>query len=498
MAATFLKITVTLLLSFSIISNGQDVKDRYYPRYHLAPPYGWMNDPNGFSVFNNEYHLFYQHNPNSSFTSTVVHWGHAKSPDLVHWEHLPIALYPDQWYDAGGVFSGSTLVENDTMHVFYTGNINLEGQTPSTANKQAYATSTDGVTFTKYEGNPIIPAEDRQPNIRDPKVWKHNDTYYMVLGNSYNNDTLGRVLLYSSTDKINWKEESIIDQSNGTMGYMWECPDFFELGGKFVLLFSPQGLAAEGDKYQNLYQTGYILGDFDYSTLKFTPTSEFKELDHGHDVYATQTVLDNDGRRIVVAWMDMWDRNYPESSDGFTGLMTLPRELTLSSDGIIIQKAVDGISKAKGRNLHPFKSFKHRHSRMYILRNKAGEINVHADGSKDFKLYIGSGRVQVSISYDADKGQVTLDRGGTDGVRRTEWKPDGQLKWRIFVDASSIELFCGEGEVTFTSRFFPEGPVEVRLAQQSRAEHVSVHEIQRTVPHGGYYNKHWCFLCHIG
>ncbi|XP_063380131.1 sucrose-6-phosphate hydrolase-like [Cydia fagiglandana] len=489
MTEAFLKI---ILISFvyNIGAHGQEVNDRYYPRYHLAPPYGWMNDPNGFCDYNNEYHLFYQHNPNSSLTSTLVHWGHAKSPDLVSWTHLPIAMYPDQWYDAGGVFSGSALVENDTMHIFYTGNVNLEGETPDHANRQAYATSSDGVTFTKYAGNPIIPGDDRQPNFRDPKVWKHEDTYYMVLGNSYNNDSLGRVLLYSSTDKINWTEVSVLDQSTGTLGYMWECPDFFELDGKYVLLFSPQGVAAQGDKYKNLYQTGYILGDFDYSTLKFTPTSEFKELDHGHDVYATQTVLDNQGRRIVIAWFDMWDQNYPERYDGFTGLMTLPRELKLSSDGTIIQKPVEEMSRAQGRSLIPGRG--HRgSSRVYTLRDKAGEINVHADASNDLNLYIESGSVRVSLSYDAAKGQVTLNRGGTDGVRRTEWKPSGQLKWRIFVDASSIELFCGEGEVTFSSRFFPDGPIKVRLGQQSRAEHISVQEIVRTVPHGGHDNERW-------
>ncbi|KAI8439922.1 hypothetical protein MSG28_001378 [Choristoneura fumiferana] len=454
------------------------VLDRYYPRYHLAPPYGWMNDPNGFCFFNNEYHLFYQYNPNSSLAPGTAHWGHAKSTDLYHWEQLPIALYPDQWYDKNGVFSGSALVENATMYIFYTSNLNHPDETPAFEEHQILATSTDGVNVVRSENNPIINGSDRQPNFRDPKVWKHEDTYYMVLGNSFvsNDITLGRALLYSSADMTSWTEVAILGESNGTMGYMWECPDFFELDGKFVLLFSPQGVDAQGDSYKNLYQTGYIVGDFDYSTLKFTPTSEFKELDHGHDFYATQTILDPQGRRIVIGWFDMWDQNYPEGNDGFTGLMTIARELKLTSNGLL-QQPLEETARARGRIQHTGRD---AHGREYTLKDKAGEVNVLAEKSNDLKLYIESESAKVSITYDAANGQVILDRGGTDGVRRTEWKPEVTLKWQIFIDASSIELFCGEGEVTFSSRFFPDGPVRVRLAQSSRVSHISVNDMKRT------------------
>lgn len=466
------------------------VRDRYYPRYHLAPPYGWMNDPNGFSFFNNEYHLFYQFNPNSSLVPGTAHWGHAKSTDLYHWEPLPVALYPDQWYDKDGVFSGSALVENGTMYIFYTSNLKHPDETPAYEEHQILATSTDGINVVRSENNPIINGSDHQPNLRDPKVWKHEDTYYMVLGNSFvsNDKTLGRILLYSSSDMTSWSEVAILAESNGTMGYMWECPDLFELDGKFVLLFSPQGVAAQGDSYKNLYQTGYIIGDFDYSTHKFTPTSEFKELDHGHDFYASQTILDPQGRRIVIGWFDMWDQNYPEGQDGFTGLMTIARELKLTSNGLLQQPLAE-TARARGRIQLPGKG---DHGTVYTLRDKAGEVNILSDKSHDLKLYIESESAKVSITYDAANGQVILDRGGTDGVRRTEWKPEVVLKWQIFIDASSIELFCGGGEVTFSSRFFPDGPVRVRLAQSSRASQMIVNDMKRTVSHGS--SQKW----HIG
>lgn len=453
--------------------------DRFYPRYHLAPPKGWMNDPNGFSIFKNEYHLFYQYNPETSEEAGIAHWGHAKSNDLFHWQNLPIAMYPDQDYDKNGVFSGSAIVENDTMRIFYTGNVNFPGQTPDHIQRQALATSTDGVKVTKYEGNPILRGDDLQPNLRDPKVWEHNGIYYMILGNSFNNNTLGRALLFSSEDMTTWKQVSVLDHSDGSLGFMWECPDFFELDGQFVLLFSPQGVEPQGDKYRNLYQTGYIVGDFDYETHKFTPKTEFRELDHGHDFYATQTIED-DGRRIVVAWFDMWEQVYPERADGFTGFMTIPRVLSLTEDGHLLQRPVRQIAAARGGELHSGRAGK---GTIVTLKDKAGEIKIQAQKDQDLEVFIESENKSsaISISYNAADGTITLDRGGTDGVRRTQWHPKRRLNWKIYVDASSVELFCGAGEVTFSSRFFPEGAVQVRLGDKSEVRQLKVSNMKRTL-----------------
>ncbi|XP_013200229.2 sucrose-6-phosphate hydrolase-like [Amyelois transitella] len=441
-----------------------------------------MNDPNGFCFFQGEYHLFYQYNPISSLEPGIAHWGHAKSKDLFRWEHLPIALYPDEWYDKSGVFSGSAIVENDTMYLLYTGNLNHPNEDPDHEQHQALAYSTDGVNVTKYEGNPVIDSPEHQPNIRDPKVWKHEDTYYMVLGNSFNNGTLGRALLYSSEDLKSWAEVSVLDESDGALGYMWECPDFFELDGKFILLFSPQGVEPEGNKYRNLYQTGYIVGDFDYDTHKFTPITEFVELDHGHDFYATQTILDHYNRRLLVAWFDMWEQNYPERDDGWTGQMTIVRELFLTKDNHLIQKPVTEVMNARGKLLYSARNTKG--SKSVELSDKTGEIRVKAKASSDINLFIESKNqsATVKISYDHKQGLVTLDRGGNDGLRRTEWKPkEKKLRLRIFVDASSIEVFCGRGEVTFSSRFFPEDNVAVRLGENTEVEQMIVTAMRRTV-----------------
>lgn len=479
----FFNILTTFLLIYR--AKAEITIGEYYPRYHLAPECGWMNDPNGFSYFKNEFHLFYQYNPLSALEPGTAHWAHAKTKDFVHWEHLPIAMYPNNTYDRNGVFSGSALVEKneqgkETMYLYYTAHINYADETPDHEETQALAISTDGVNVEKYKGNPIINVSSLQPDFRDPKVWKHGDTYYMVLGNKFQRDgaDLGRALLFASKDRISgWKQVAILGESDGRLGYMWECPDFFQLNGRFVLLFSPQGVKPEGDKYKNLYQTGYIVGDFDYNSLKFKPLTEFRELDHGHDFYATQSILDKKGRRIVVAWLDMWETNYPEQQDGFTGQMTVPRVLTLTKDLRLLQRPVSEIRAARSNvaRTGPASS-----GDAVILDDKAGEVNIRASASNDLKLHIEGGDASVLMYFNSTSRQISLDRGGEDGLRRTEWQPKGEVRILIYIDASSIEMFCGNGEVTMSSRFFPNGPVTVRLGN-CEVDQLRVINMKRTV-----------------
>ncbi|XP_032512379.2 sucrose-6-phosphate hydrolase-like [Danaus plexippus] len=472
-----------LLISFFYKSEASIISNSYFPAYHLAPPKGWMNDPNGFCIYKSEYHLFYQYNPNSSYEPGIAHWGHAKSRDLFTWENLPIAMYPDKSYDKTGVFSGSALVEDNIMFLFYTGNVNLPGSTPDHEQQQALAISKDGINVTKYARNPILKGLEHQPNIRDPKVWKHGSSYYMVLGNSFvngSNQTLGRALLYKSDNKITWEQVSVLHESNGDLGYMFECPDFFELDGKYVLLFSPQGVKADGDDYKNLFQTGYIIGDFNYETYEFKPLTQFRELDHGHDFYATQTILDKSNNRIVIAWNDMWETNYPEQKEGFTGQMTIPRILLLSQNLTLIQKPVGEVAKIldglvfTGRGIG---------GQNFILKDNIGLISISASVERDFVLHFESeddSRALI-IKYDSQNHTVSLDRGGEDGLRRTRWTPVNAMNMNIYVDKSSIELFCGDGEITFSSRYFPVGQSIIRVGTQSIADILTLNSIKPTV-----------------
>ncbi|GGN96215.1 glycoside hydrolase family 32 protein [Saccharibacillus kuerlensis] len=324
--------------------------------YHAAAPAYWINDPNGFCFFRGEYHLFYQHHPFSPEWGPM-YWGHLKSRDLVHWEHLPIALAPSEDYDIDGCFSGSAVVKDDQLWLMYTGN---RWTGPDRENDllqvQALAVSDDGIHFEKFVGNPVIdkaPEGDIHPfHFRDPKVWVHEGSYYCVLG-SRTQDHRGQVLLYRSENLTDWTFVSVMaggKEPANILGYMWECPDLFSIGGRDILAFSPQGVAPQGDHlYRNLHQAGYVLGQLDYGT-GLLEHGEFVPLDYGFDYYAPQTMEDDRGRRILIAWMAMWESEMPEQASSWAGAMTLPRVLTLEN-GQVRSRPVPELEGLRGEEV---------------------------------------------------------------------------------------------------------------------------------------------------
>ena len=319
---------------------------KFRQNYHFMAETGWINDPNGLIYFKGKYHFFYQYNPYSGFWD-CMHWGHAVSEDMIHWEYLPLALAPSEVYDdhlKGGCFSGSAIEHDGKLFLIYTGTCN-NGNGFEQA--QCIAYSEDGIHFEKYEGNPVITAPEGVPTdlFRDPKVWKHDDTYYVVCGASKNGFAQAR--LYKSTDMFHWEFVNVLAESRGEWGYMWECPDFFTLEGQEVLSVSPQGLTREEVRFQNIYQSGYFI-------LKDGKPEEkaFREWDHGFDFYAPQTFQDGKGRRILIGWMGMPDAdeeyvNPTAESEGWQHCLTVPREVTYKN-GMLYQypvKELNGLRK---------------------------------------------------------------------------------------------------------------------------------------------------------
>lgn len=440
----------------------QQLNKRYRLGFHIMAPANWINDPNGLVQYKGEYHAFYQHHPYDENWGPM-HWGHVKSKDLVHWEHLPIALAPTESYEKDGCFSGSAVDDNGVLTLIYTGNIFVDKEQDILDQSQCIATSTDGITFTKETANPVIskhPAEG-SGHFRDPKVWKHEDSWYMIIG-TRKEDT-GKVVLYKSQDLRAWQYVGVLAESDGTLGYMWECPDFFELEGKHILLFSPQGVEAEGDLYNNLFQTGYFVGDYDYKTNAFKSGS-FTELDNGHDFYAVQTLLDDKGRRIAIGWMDMWESSMPTKEDGWCGALTLPRELTLNENNKILMKPVEELSllRTQQQKVCTDKSL----SGSYLVEAAQDLIELKLDfdltktSAQAIGLKIrGTNQDETKLVFDVEQQKLVLDCSksgkGEDGVRRTALKADQQLSLRVFIDRSSIEVFANDGEVTMTSRIYP-------------------------------------------
>ena len=243
-----------------------------------------------------------------------MHWGHAVSDDLIHWEEKPIALYPDMWYeDEGGCFSGSAVEKDGRLYLFYTSVSRELKQT------QSVAYSDDGIRFTKYAGNPVIPANPLgYPDFRDPKVTNIDGNWYMVVGTG--DSATGKVLLFTSEDLLHWNYVGILFEG-AEYAHCIECPDFFQLGNKYVLMFSKIG--------ETERSTQFVVGDFrDGKLVDYT----IQRPEWGIDFYAPQT-FQAGNRRIMIGWMYHWGKQAPEGCP-VAGALSIPRQLNLTENGI--------------------------------------------------------------------------------------------------------------------------------------------------------------------
>lgn len=461
---------------------------RYRLGYHIMAPSGWINDPNGFCYFQGYYHIFYQYYPFDSKWGPM-HWGHARSKDLVHWETLPIALTPGDKEDQDGCFSGSAVVHDGKMYLIYTGHHYYgDGDPDHFWQNQNLAISSDGIHFEKYSQNPIIAKapSDNTEHFRDPKVWYNNGSWYMILG-SQGKEQLGRVLLYKSLNLTDWDFVGQIAQSNGagTEGYMWECPDFFRLSDNDFLLMSPQGIKEKNGRFKNLHETGYLTGKYSYFDNTFE-RGEFQELDNGHDFYATQTTLIPDGRRIVIGWMDMWESVMPESHDGWAGALTLPRELVYQ-DGILKMKPIKELEGLRVKQLSSdLFSLKGAKQLTSDEKHFEAEISFESTDLQGAGIELVDSKSQVILKLNYDHGKMILNRTGKDSEREANLAVDQELKLHLFVDTSSVEIFVNDGTRTFTERLYAD--VANLKVNSKKTTNVTV-EIYQLEDHAVKFNK---------
>lgn len=428
---------------------------RFKLHYHITPPIGWMNAPSGFLFYMDQYHLFYQFYPYDTRWGPM-HWGHVVSPDLVTWRLLTTALLPGKEQ----CFSGSAVENEGILVLFYTAHVPTD-KPPYYSETQNIAYSFNGEYFQKHKDNPVALYPPKGSHeFRDPKIWKNGDYWYVILG-SQSADYRGTALLYKSKNMTSWQFLSVLAKSYGPVGHMWENPDFFEINGKFILLISPKGTTQtqknqgektnQGDRYKNLYQTGYVIGSFNYDTGRFKPETYFQELDYGHDFYATQTT-ERKGKRYLIAWFGMWDSDHPEDAEGWVGAMTLVRELDLIGSRLLM-KPVEAMTKLRKKNIIEGE-LKHNSSLKF---GKTAEIIINVNLVMNIELEIvgAFGGDKILVRWNAVNHKVMVVRARD--VRQVKWRPLDAIVWRIFLDASSFELFCGEGEVVFSSRIYPSG-----------------------------------------
>ena len=436
--------------------------------FHLTPRVGWMNDPNGFSYYKGKYHLFYQYYPYDTNWGPM-HWGHACTEDFIKWEYLPVALAPDEKCDDLGCWSGSAIELPDGKHaLIYTGLSN--GDRPGKAVQNQCMAIGDGIEYFKYQNNPVIdgdllPEGGSKVDFRDPKIWydKEEQLYYLVAGNR-TSDGSGAILLFSSQDLKKWRYVTTLDSSDNKYGKMWECPDFFPLDDKQVLLVSPQEMRAEGLEFHNGNNSICILGSYDKSKHVFKRES-VSSVDQGLDFYAPQTLETPDGRRVLIGWMQSWEscRNQP-NKNRFFGTMSIPRELSIR-DGKLIQKPVREIEKYR-KNKVSYKgiSFKNPIQLEGIEgRLLDAEITLEmSEATIDDVVTICFAKNEENetiLQYYPQKGIVRFDRSNCGfncdivNVREVETTRN-RLDIRILLDRYSAEIFLNNGERVLTSTFY--------------------------------------------
>ncbi len=474
------KITLGMVAAFAALFHcggctgptGQESEaadEPYRPAFHFSPKNAWMNDPNGMVYHKGKYHLFFQHNPDSTVWGPM-HWGHATSTDLVHWEEQPIGLYPDS---LGTIFSGSAVVDRHNTAGFGAGalvaifthhNHAIEDAKTGLHQYQSLAYSTDdGKTWTKYEANPVLP----NPGIwdfRDPKVMWHEATGKWVMTLA----TKQTITFYASPNLKEWTHLSEFGEGIGAHGGVWECPDLipFDLDGQtvWVLLVSINPGGPNGGS-----ATQYFVGDFDGKT--FTPhETETKWLDHGRDNYAGITWSNTGDRRVFIGWMNNWDYANQVPTGQWRGAATVARDLSI--------RQVAGkwyVASVPVPELDAIATPVHESPRLQPATSLADafgklpgtyRLDFTASAGADFQATLGNGRdEQVAIGYRASSREFFVDRqrsGNTafnDKFASRDTAPrigaDSVIRVSLLVDRASVELFADDGLTVMTETFFP-------------------------------------------
>lgn len=478
----------------------------YRPYFHFTPQKNWMNDPNGMFYLNGKYHLFFQHYPDSNVWGPM-HWGHAESSDMVKWEEKPIALYPDS---LGYIFSGSAVVDYNNTSGF-----GVEGKTPIVAifthhdmekekaqqidvETQSIAYSLDeGITWKKYEGNPVI----ENPNIRDfrdPKVFWHEATEKWIMVLAAHN----LVMIYGSPNLKDWEYFSEFGLDVGNHDGVWECPDLFQLpiegtdSFKYVMLVSNSRNEPNSGS-----ATQYFVGDFDGKSFQmdtaFAQELEQKGnfwMDFGKDNYAGVTWHNTEsksGEKYLIGWMSNWEYATKVPTYAWRSSMTIARKLSLKPNDEtyrLISEPVDAYQS--------YAKEKTSLAEMKIKKNKTlisedilpSEIDFSfsepKQGSTIFSLVAQNGN-QIDFGYNADTNRFFIDRqasGITDfhpsfankistAPRLVSKKP---IEGKVFIDKTSVEIFWDGGLTTMSEIFFTKQPIE-KLTLSSSIEELTLH-----------------------
>ena len=447
--------------------------ERWRMGFHLMPPTGWLNDPNGLCQFRGTYHVFHQYSPDWPQPGAPRGWGHFASEDLVHWrsDGTAFAIAPDTPDEASGAYSGCAVPGEDGVRLYYTGNVKEPGdhdyvRTGRRAAQiliEATAGNEPG-TLSLGEKNVLLRNPDYPAfctcHVRDPKVWHEGSAWWMILG-ARDLDDRGLVLRLRSEDGLSWENVGAV-RTGEPFGFMWECPDRVALDGRAWLSICPQGM--EGRPWSGGLRdvSGYLplpdeasLASEDGGDLVLD-ARRFRLWDHGFDFYAPQSFVDESGRTILIGWMGMPEAPWESAPEGLSWChcLTVPREL--ASDGAtVLQRPVAELEALRGAR-HELAAngtlSLGEHRADVLLANAEGPVELVLDGA--LRLACADGTVRLEFLDERVGAGRTVRETACDEVRDL----------RVLVDDSAVEVFVNDGALAFATRWFPRSPsLEIAL-----------------------------------
>lgn len=437
--------------------------DIWFNGYHVTMPSGLMNDPNGLAYFKGEYYIFYQWNPYGCEHKHKC-WGYTRTKDFVSYSNPEIVMYPDEWFDKDGCYSGNAIVTNHILHLFYTGNV--KGADGERISYQCLAEVDDERSLSgqgpviRKQGPVIRSQEDGYTaHFRDPMVFEDHGHYFMILG-IQTIEEKGRAVVYRSDDLRRWNFCGELGTDYDSFGFMWECPNLLKLeDDTYALIFSVQGLKPDGERYRNMYQSGYITGSLDWESLRLEHHSSYEEIDKGFDFYAPQ-VFKHEDQYIMMGWAGNGyqdSREYPSIEHGWVFSLTLPRMLQYKK-GRLYQIPLACLENLRERLI--FEGDIVLGKRM-ALPDRTLELALNLIPGEQAEIKICFSEEYIAVRYDSQRGICEIDREhmklGARGVRR--FALDVQDSWNVhlFMDSSVMEFFFQDGQETATVMYFPQG-----------------------------------------
>lgn len=421
---------------------------QWHNKFHLEMPKGLVNDPNGLCYHQGKYQIFFQWNP-FGCEHKHKHWTYTQTTDFINYTKPQIALAPVDKFDKDGCYSGSARSKNNKLEIIYTAN--LKDEQNIRYPRQVLVKQDDDGEFIKEKIIIDTVPKGYTTHFRDPYIFIKNNRSFIILGAQRENLT-GCALIYEEIDE-NWIFRGELKTRLTDFGYMWECPNLFTIDDKDILVFCPQGLKAQKYQYQNLYQAGYLIGQFNPDTLEFTH-GEFHEFDMGFDFYAPQ-VLVHENRHILIGWVGMPDKlqDYPTINDGWVHSLTLPRELILKNDKLY-QRPISELNK-----LNQNTTTKINTDKISLSANKKLEISIPLKDISSWQGKLKFNDEYILLTYDKNTSVFTIDRNqlklGGKGVRQFLVKAQDELNLSIYIDNSIIELYLQDGEYYATFCYYP-------------------------------------------